>query len=281
MSQIKSISLTRLLVASHNEFHLSAYKLMNAATAKVLHIETELPLYKAAIDLEMQIINYNQYLSNTQLLRELDAERSSLLSRLYTQIDMAARSPIDAEKTAGAALKIIISPYRGIANNEYTKETAQIRGLLRDLATQEALEYLGALSANTVVSMLRQANNSFAAAMEERITVEAARPQRQINISRYQHQKVVNRLYREIIYIINSFAIAIPTDEIDTFIDLMNALIDQYKRVIASQRPGGTGNEKGGGNKPDDEGTGGTDTKGAEDVKQQNKEEYDNDSKDN
>ena len=251
MKQIKSISLTHLLVASHYEFHQSVVRLIVAATPEVLHIETQYPAYLAAVNLELQIINRNQYLTGTQKLEELDAQRDALLSRLYTQIDMAARSPIAEEKAAGEALRIIVSPYRGIARNEYTKETAQLRGLMRDLGTDAAAAHIDTLLAGPVVQKLRQANNQFAAAMEERVATEATRAQNQVDVTTGQQRKVVDELYKNLVLIVNSFAVAMPAAAIDEFIDLVNALLDQYKRVIASQRPGGSGNEKGTGDTGD------------------------------
>ena len=252
MKQIKSISLSHLLVASHYEFHQSVVRLITTATPAVLHIDTQFPPYKEAVVLELEIINRNQYLANTQKLEELDTLRDALLSRLFTQIDMAARSPIATEREAGEKLRIGVSPYRGIAKNEYTKETAQMRGLLRDLGQDEYTEAIDTLTLGPVVQQLRQTNNQFSAAMEERVATEATRTQNQLDITTPQQRKVVDELYKNLILIVNSFAVAMPAAEIDNFIDLMNALTDQYKRVIASQRPGGSGNEKGGGKKDDE-----------------------------
>ncbi|MDH6315567.1 hypothetical protein M2459_001555 [Parabacteroides sp. PF5-5] len=244
MIQIKSMNLTRLLVASHYEFHRSAEGLMRAAKPSVLHIESLLPEYQEAIDMEFKIINYNQYLTNTELLKELDRNRDRLLSRLFNHIDIAARSPIEEESIAGKALKVIVSPYRGIAHNEYSKETGQIRGLSRDLGTKEAMGHLDTLHIGDLQQKIRRANGDFASAMSERVNTESARTQRTIGIKTTEQQRIVNDLYRQIIRMVNAFAIAEPADEIDAFIELMNAQIDQYKRVIAHQRPGGSGNEK-------------------------------------
>lgn len=244
MAEIKTMNVTKLLVASHYEFHRTAEALMTAAKAATLHIETLLPAYTEAVNLEFQIINYNQYLTNTALLKQLDEKRGKLLSRLFRHIDMAVRSPLEEERLAGEALKVIVSPYRGIAQNEYTKETAQLRGLARDLATEEASVHLDTLYLGEIEQKLRYANIEFATALDGRMTTEAVRPQNHIKVKRYDQQKIVNELYRQIILRINAFAIAEPTDEIDAFIELMNAHIDQYKRVISHLQPGGSGNEK-------------------------------------
>lgn len=244
METIKTLAVTHLLLASHYEFHRSAEQLMRQATAEALHIETLLPRYKEAIGLEFEIISYNNLLTNTQLLRELDKIRGELLSRLTILIDAARYSPIEAEREAGQALRIILSPYRNIARNEYTKETGQLRGLSRDMNTPVAQRHLATLSLTAVERQLSQANIAFADAMQERIATEAARPQNLIGYSTKDQRKAVDKLYKQIIEMVNAYALIAPTEEIAAFISRMNALIDQYKRVLKHLRPGGSGNEE-------------------------------------
>ena len=242
MKKIKTINLSALLVASHYEYHRAVYGLITTATPAALHIEQLAPKYLTGLETELDIINRNRNLTNTGLLSDIDVERDAYLSRLFGQIDVCARSPIAAEKAAGAELRRIVAPYRGISANEYTKQTGQIRGLLRDLATDEAVGLVDTINAGAIIQQLRQSNNRFSAAMEQRITTEATRTNTDINTN--QQRVVVDDLYREIITIAGAFAVATPTTATDAFVDGLNALIDQYKRVIAGQRPGGSGNEK-------------------------------------
>lgn len=230
MKQISTLSLNNLLVTTHYEYHQNVLDLIRETTPDALHIGAYVGHYEAAVAREMEIINRNRHLAKNRLLKELDTERDALLSCLYTQVDMATRSPILAEKQAGQALYIIISPYRDIPRRDYTKQTAGIDGLLRDLNTGGAVNHLDTLGASIVVQKLRQANNTFSNAMDVRIPTESAR----INttLTTEQQRRIVDTKYKNLRIIINSFAVAAPATTFDTFIDKMNALIEQYKRVI-------------------------------------------------
>lgn len=244
MKQINSFYITRLLVAQHYEFHLSTATLLMETGTSVLHVADIYPEYLAAVQMQLAIINRNQHLANTALLKSIDTTRDGHLSQLFGRVDLALRSPVAAESAAAAALDTVLSPYRGIAKNEYTKETAQIRGLLRDLGTDAAAEQVNALKLGPTISAIRQTNNEFADAMEERIKLEAARtPTTYDDISTAEQRRVMDAIYHRLTQQINAFAIAAPAPTIDDYIDKQNALVEEYRRVISSQRPGGTGNE--------------------------------------
>lgn len=244
MKQIKSFSVTHLLVGQHYEFHLSTATLITEAGAAVLHVNELFPQYLSAIQTQLAIINRNQHMINTELLETIDAKRDALLSVLFGQVRVALFSPIAADAAAGHALRILLSPYRGIGKNEYTKETAQIRGLLRDLGTDEAAAQINALKLGPIVTALRQTNNEFADAMEERVKTQAAHHVSvPTDIDTRQQQRVINDIYNRIVQQVNAYAITSTTPAIDTYIEEQNALIEQYKHVISSQRPGGSGNE--------------------------------------
>ncbi|WP_280772639.1 DUF6261 family protein [Parabacteroides sp. PH5-39] len=244
MKTIQTFSVTHLLLASHYEFHRTTERLMAQAGEATLHIENLLTPYRAAIEQEFKIINQNKRLTNTQLLKELDKKRGELLSRLIRLIEAAKYSSLETEREAYTVLIDIIAPYRYVSRNEYTKETAQLRGLIRDMGTAAAVRNLDILKIAPAVQQLREANSEFASAMTDRVNTEAVRPQNQIDISTTDQRKIIDDMYREIIERINAYSIAVPSEDIDDFIKVMNAQIDQYKRVISHLRPGGSGNEE-------------------------------------
>lgn len=240
--QIQTFSVSNLLVGSHYDFHYDVYSYIVASTPEALHVETQTPVYQDKLATQLELINRNRRVAKTQELAELDHERDRWLGQITAAIDTAALSPDATVAATGKQLQNILSPYRGISGNEYTKETSQIRGLIRDLGTDAAVDLIDALSLGQTVQKLRQANNAFNAKYDERVTSEATRSRSEVTTD--ENRKAIDATYNSIVQIVNAFAIAATTAVIDAFIDKVNARIDLAKGVVSRQRAGGSGNEK-------------------------------------
>lgn len=245
MAQIKKFPKSNLLVGSHYEFHAATVEMIKKATTTALHIIGKLAEYENAVVLQQKIINRNQQLAKTEDLAELDRKRDMQLGRLFTAIDMYARSLDYNESRKGKELRRVVKPYRGLATNERNKETAEIEGLLRDLAKPgDTAIAVAALQLEPVIQRVKDANDQFIALMNVRIMLEAEAHDDQLNgITTESQRKVIDAIYDKIVLTVNAFAIAEPTPVINTFVAEQNALVDEYRRVIAHLRPGGTGNE--------------------------------------
>ncbi|MDL2248024.1 DUF6261 family protein [Bacteroides sp. OttesenSCG-928-J23] len=251
--KIDSFSISNLLVASHYEFHRSTYALILETTAAVLKIEDLFPQYDTEIGVLFQLVNRAQGSVFSEKIKEMDLKRDGLIGELFTIVDFAAGSQIPTRKEPGLMIKRVIAPYRGIASNEYTKETGQIRGMLRDLgAADELVDAQDALGLGAVVQELRKTNNKLAEYMGERSTEMGTRAATN-NTNTDEQRRIVDDLYRQIIEKVNAVAIVLPDPAIDTFIDAQNGIVLQYKHVLANQKAGGTGTEKGTGKDKEEE----------------------------
>lgn len=240
--QIETFSMSRLLVGAHYDFHNSVYNYIRTATAEALHVEAQATEYSELLNQQLVLINQNKKIAFTEELAELDRERDLWLGQLNTAVDSAAISPDATKAAAGKKLKNVLSPYRGIAGNEYTKQTSQVKGLLRDLGTDSMTDAIDALNLGATIQKLRQANNAFSAKYDERVTTEATRTRSDVTTD--ENRKAIDAVYQSIVQVVNAFAIAATTTAIDTFVDTVNARIDLAKGVVTRQRAGGTGNEK-------------------------------------
>lgn len=241
-NQIKSFAMSHLLVGAHYDFHASIYNYIRTATPEALHVETQATEYLNLLNQQLTLINQNRKIPFTEELATLDRDRDLWLGQLTTTVDTAAISPDATTSAAGKRLKNVLSPYRGIAGNEYTKQTSQVRGLLRDLGVDEMADDINALSLGPIIQKLRQANNAFAAKYDERVTTEATRTRSTVTTD--ENRKAIDAVYNSIVQVVNAFAIAATTTAIDTFISQANARIDLAKGVVTRQRSGGSGNEK-------------------------------------
>lgn len=242
--KIASFSLTHLLVPTHYEFHYSVMKLITEATAEALSIVDLSPAYTAEVARLFEVINRERGSEVTTQIIDTDALRDAYLSELFSAVDSAKRSPVAARATPGQALNRVLSPYRGIGPNEYNKETAQIRGLLRDLGTDDMVDYADALGLGAVIQGLRQANNKFATLMDQRNEQAGTRAASE-DIDTNKQQKIVNAIYNQITEKVNAVALLQPTDAVNTFIDKLNGYVIEYKKVTTNMRAGGTASEKG------------------------------------
>lgn len=240
--QINTFSITQLLVGAHYDFHNDVYSYITAATPAALHIEELAPAYQALIKKQLELINRNRNVAFTDELAELDKERDRWLGQLNRTVDTAVASPSTTQAEAGRKLQRILSPYRGIAGNEYTKQTSEIKGLLRDFNTSEIADLLDTIGAGSTISKLREANDNFDAKYNERITTEASRTRS--DTGTIDNRRALDEAYRNMCQIVNAYAITGATDVINGFIDNLNARIEQGKRILARQAPGGSGNEK-------------------------------------
>lgn len=241
-TQIEQFHISRLTQGAHYSFHFDVYQYIMTATPAILHVETQTPLYKELIDKQRAIINLATNTPMTDELKAADYERDRWLGQFFVGIDAAAISLDPTIAAAGQLVKKAIAPYRGIAGNEYTKQTAQIDGMTRDLGPDKYTDALDTLNLAATLQKVRQANTKFKLAYTQRITEESEEPRPEAN--NRENRKEMDTAYAEIVKIVNAFAIAAPAEAITTFVNMVNARIAETKLIISRQRAGGTGNEK-------------------------------------
>ena len=247
---IDSFGISNLLVGAHYEFHRSTNAAIVETTPEALMLTELAPRYATELATLFQFVNRAQGSVLSKKIEETDRERDVLLSEIFAIINNAAKSPIAARSQPGLLLQRIIAPYRGIQGNEKNKETAQIRGLLRDLgATEENIDAQDALAIAPLIQEVKKLNNRMADYLEER-GVESGTRAATLKGDTDQQRKVVDGIYRAIVNRINAVAELQTTPAVDAFIDAQNGRVIEYKNVLTHMRAGGTGNEKGTGDKP-------------------------------
>ncbi|MDL2247252.1 DUF6261 family protein [Bacteroides sp. OttesenSCG-928-J23] len=250
--EIGKLNLSHLLVATHYEFHRSTSAAILATTATVLKLDTLYPQYQTELDTLFKLVNRAQGNVLSLKIEEADRARDVLLLEIFGIIDNAAKSPLAARNDAGQLLKRIAAPYRGIAQNEYAKETGQIRGFLRDLGVKEEnIDAQETLGIEVLVQELRKANNKLSDYMIDRST-ETGTAAATMKLSTDEQRKVVDAIYHDIVDRVNAVANLQPTEEVLNYISRQNGLIERTKSILTHMRAGGTGTEKGTGGKEEE-----------------------------
>lgn len=246
--KINSFGITRLLVATHYQFHDSVNELLTADAVTAAKLGELAPRYKAELKTLQTIINRKRGTELTLEIEALDRDRDGMLGELFTIIDHAATSKLPARKVAGEKLKLGLSQYRGIAGNELNKETAQITGLIRDLQKDEFFDAIQALYLAALIDSLERTNNKVRELIDRRATLYGTRAAA-ADVDTATQRRVVDDLYHAIVEKVNAVALLEPGAKVNALVDDINGRVIEFRKVISQMRAGGTGLEKGTGNR--------------------------------
>lgn len=238
--QIQSFGMTQMTIGACSNFHTTVVKYITAATPAALHIEDKTPAYTEAVSTLASIVNRKRSFVTTPQMRQADETRDRALGTISSVINAYTNSPVEAHRYSAEVLYQQMSPYRGIRNHEYNKETAEIRGMLAMLEETDNEVAAETLGIDLEVQALKEANALFEEMFDQR-NDEVSAQQAQKAINSKETVAEANALYQEIVQTVNAYAIVQPTDEINSFIDKMNGLVGS----LAAVSGGSAGTEEG------------------------------------
>lgn len=241
MKKINSFAVSQLHVASHVDFHKAVIMAMITASFSQTAWRELREAYNQAVTVLQEVVRRQQSSALTAKIREADARRDNAMRQLFKIIDAAALSFDENQREAGRVLKQVVKKYRRDVYDQYTDQTEQIYGLIRDLSTQEISEYVNAAKAGPIIQPLRTANNEFVELYEQRAVEQEQRPGH--GIDTVAQRRVVDGYYRQMCELVNGLSAVSAVDaetgfdptRLATLIETVNALVAQYKRVIAHQ----------------------------------------------
>lgn len=238
--QITFLSLSNFTIGSTSDFHSNVCKLIDGATPAALHVEDLYPAYKTATGTLASVVNRRTAFVSTEALKRADQRRDRGCGTTINVVNAFKNSLVTAKSEAAAFLAPQLAPYRGIGHHEYSKQTAEVKGMLavlNDPANAEAVEALGLTDD---VAELAAAN----AAFEELFAQKAAELADRAPVSALDSAEVTrdaNARYEKIVQVVNAYAIVSPTEEINGFIHDLNGYIAAYARIAGgSSKPSGS-----------------------------------------
>ena len=164
-TQIRSCPLSRLTIGSASDFHTNVLAAITATTPTVLHIETLEPNYKQLVEQLASVVNRQRSYVSTKKLNELDDLRDNGSGFIFNVLDANKTCLIAAKVDAANRLLAQISAYRGIRNHEYSKQSAELRGMLAVLEAAENAADVETLSIGPDIEALREVADQFEAAV--------------------------------------------------------------------------------------------------------------------
>lgn len=198
----------------------------------------------AAFDADMQAltdsVSRQRTDDRTKQKSLYEISRGSCVTLYFTSLQTAMKSPIAATAEAGNILWTRTKDYRGIQRLPQQQETAQIRGLLFDLAKEENQTHVTTLHLEGLLEQMRETNEEFARLSEESLTERAADTTEQTLIVR-------DRLavqYDDISTTIFAFSVAEKNVDALTFVGNLNALVDETRTAYKRRSKGETESEE-------------------------------------
>ncbi len=252
INKIKSIGLTKMNNAEYENFMTRFRSLISeasfsdgggedihsrAAGSNPLGITAEqLSAFDADNAMLVDLVNQSRISDETAQMLDLDSQRDDLVVYITSTATQMAKSPIVAQRTAAETVRNMLKPYIGIYKSANQQETAQIDGMLVDLAKPGIADLVQTLGLTEVVAALREANTEYATLTAQRTNNKAASIKENSAAVRLR----MDALYDDMTTMAFVQSIASPTAETATFVNNLNALIDEtsalYNQRIAAAK---------------------------------------------
>ena len=240
MVMVKASQCVHYSNSHHLQFMFNVYALVKAGDKVKLHLTDELlKSWNDCIELETELNKQATATVHTEQMAALDRQRDTLLTNLFGVVRVQLKSPVQAVKEAAQKLDKALGVYAGIQSKAADAETAEVRGLLKDLeryATEAT-----ALGLTPVTTELKTINEKFQTIYNDRQVkvVDAKLPP--LAEVRAQTDAVFNAVCH---YIEASYLLAATEDDrapIERLVDQINQEVDHfktaYKQSAAQKKP--------------------------------------------
>lgn len=234
--KIKSVGLTKLNNAEYENFMSRLRGLFPPvgldrpdeislfSAENVLGItDAQLSAFDSDLALLVDLVNQSRISDETAEMLAVDKQRDDLVVYTTSSVTQQTKSPLPAQKAAAQTVYNVIKPYIGIYKSANQQETAQIQGLLTDLAKPGMSEHVKTLGLTEVLESLRAVNDQYAALTAQRTNNKAASIKENSTVVRRR----IDVLYDDMTTIAFVRSVATPTAETATFISRLNSLIDE------------------------------------------------------
>lgn len=232
-TQINNFKITRLVLGSHLGFHKEVSRIIADFDPSALHLEALVEEYAEAVAKEMTVVVRPTAFAETPQLVAVDRLRDKAVSQLFNLVLVFLKSPLPTEVSAAQRLHAIIASSHGIQAHEYMSKTMEIGVLLTALRAASP-DDIRMMALSSAIEQMRTHNDAFNLLIEGRIKGIGVRlPIMNVNTLELRH--ATDTAYRKIVESVNAYSIVMPSPEIERFAVNINAIIIQYRSVVAHQ----------------------------------------------
>ena len=247
MMQIDSSYCGRYANSHHLQFQFNMYELVKAVDKLKLHLTDELlKTWADCLELETELNKQATATVYTEQMKTFDQQRDDLLTNLFGVVRAQLKSPVAAVREAAKALDKGLGVYAGIQSKAVDAETAEVRGMLKDL--ERFATEVTALGLAPVTAQLKTVNDEFQKVYNTRQEKAVDQKMPVLSEVRPQTDAVFGVVCR---YIEASYLFATTDDDralIERLVDLMNQESDHFKtshkQSMAQKKPKPTPEEE-------------------------------------
>ena len=248
MMQIDSSYCGRYANSHHLQFQFNMYELVKAVDKLKLHLTDELlKTWADCLELETELNKQATATVYTEQMKAFDQQRDDLLTNLFGVVRAQLKSPVQAVRDAAKALDKALGVYTGIQFKAIDAETAEVRGLLKDL--ERFASEITALGLATVPAQLKTVNDEF----QQTYTARQAKAVDQKLPALTEVRPQTDAVFAAVCRYIEAGYLFATTDEdrtlIERLVDRMNQESEHFKtthkqsmaqkKVAAGKKPGG------------------------------------------
>ncbi len=228
MALVKTSLSTHYSNSHHLQFMFNVYALVKAVDKLKLHLTDELlKSWADCIDMETELNKVANATLHAEQMAALDRQRDTLLTNLFGVIRVQQKSPVQAVAESARKLNKALAVYLGIQSKAADAETAEVRGLLKDLERFSA--EMTALSLAPVMAELKAVNEKFQTIYNERQVKAVDEKLPALKEVRAMTDAVFGVVCR---YIEASYLLAATEDDrapIERLVDQINQEIEHFK----------------------------------------------------
>ena len=228
MALVKTSLSTHYSNSHHLQFMFNVYALVKAGDKQKLHLTDELlKSWGDCIDMETELNKVANATLHAEQMAALDRQRDTLLTNLFGVIRVQQKSPVQAVAESARKLNKALAVYLGIQGKAADAETAEVRGLLKDLERFSA--EMTTLSLAPVMAELKAVNEKFQTIYNERQVKAVDEKLPALKEVRALTDAVFGVVCR---YIEASYLLAATEDDrslIERLVDQINQEVDHFK----------------------------------------------------
>ena len=238
--KVEGSNCSNYINSHHLQFQFNMYELVKAVDKQKLHLTDELlKIWADCLELETELNKQATATVYTEQMKTLDQQRDDLLTNLFGVVRAQLKSPVAAVREAAKALDKGLGVYVGIQNKAVDAETAEVRGMLKDL--ERFATEVTALGLAPVTAQLKTVNDEFQKVYNTRQEKAVDQKMPALSEVRPQTDAVFGVVCR---YIEASYLFATTEDDrppIERLVDQINQEIDHfktaYKQSAAQKKP--------------------------------------------
>ena len=226
--KVEGSNCSNYINSHHLQFQFNMYELVKAVDKQKLHLTDELlKTWADCLDLETELNKQATATVYTEQMKAFDQQRDDLLTNLFGIVRAQLKSPVAAVREAAKALDKGLGVYAGIQSKAVDAETAEVRGMLKDL--ERFATEVTALGLAPVTAQLKTVNDEFQKVYNTRQEKAVDQKMPVLSEVRPQTDAVFGVVCR---YIEASYLFATTDDDralIERLVDRMNQESDHFK----------------------------------------------------